>query len=105
MLAEEQKQRVADSKAFAAELESLASRDTSAWPSSLRAHFQQHAKSAADVSNKVPTRFSCVISFKNGEKPSSNVARHTRRLHSHQFLRNGKVYVYILHSSADRQDN
>jgi len=49
MLEREQKQRAADAKAFAAELESLASRQPSTWPASLQAAFQQKAKAAVEV--------------------------------------------------------
>ncbi len=51
MLAEEQKQRATDAKAFAAEIEGFASQDSAAWPANLRNLFQQKAKSAADVRN------------------------------------------------------
>ena len=50
MLAEEQRQRSADSKAFAAEIEGLASKDIASWPNNLRGLFQQKTRSAVEVS-------------------------------------------------------
>ena len=48
-LADERRQRSADAKAFAADLEALAAQDTASWPASLQALFRQNVRTAAEV--------------------------------------------------------